>query len=368
VPLACFLELPLVWRFQKWPHTASMRFQSEQKGTGTQSTLYAMKVNPSPTSLGKEEDGSDSDTQQRMLSNSFPTLSGQHMQGEHETEVETQIRMNRETTNCSLDKMTFMLSVSSLVGLSLMVGSSQGKAFIPWFFCILIPFLLVVRFFQYRKRKWQFFLLDFCYTANMLLILQLIAFPKSPWFFLINFITARGPLAIAVMIFRNRLVFHSVDKLTSLCIHVLPGIVTGLIRQFPKECARFWLVDEFHVEAMEENSQIDGTLLCVELPLGVAAIVLVQQCIGNFLSYVVIRIQNDKEYLTLFRYALKKSPRLQNMSERKALLVWMCLNIFFTWVACIPGFLLYTFEGLDLAFFIVILLCATHNGAKFYCA
>ena len=41
---------------------------------------------------------------------------------------------------------------------------------------------------------------------------------------------ANGPLALATYIFRNSLVFHDVDKMTSVYIHVLPLFLTyGLV-------------------------------------------------------------------------------------------------------------------------------------------
>lgn len=37
------------------------------------------------------------------------------------------------------------------------------------------------------------------------------------------------------MLWRNSLVFHSLDKITSLFIHLLPGLITFLWRWYPLE-------------------------------------------------------------------------------------------------------------------------------------
>jgi len=48
---------------------------------------------------------------------------------------------------------------------------------------------------------------------------------------MVMFGIANGPLAWATYIFRNSLVFHDVDKMTSVYIHVLPLFLTyGSVR------------------------------------------------------------------------------------------------------------------------------------------
>jgi hypothetical protein len=43
-------------------------------------------------------------------------------------------------------------------------------------------------------------------------------------------LTPSGPLASAIITWRNSLVFHSLDKVTSLFIHVYPPVVLTVIR------------------------------------------------------------------------------------------------------------------------------------------
>ena len=48
-----------------------------------------------------------------------------------------------------------------------------------------------------------------------------------------NFAHTSGPLALAIPIWRNSLVFHSLDKVTSVFVHALPGLLTFLLRWVP---------------------------------------------------------------------------------------------------------------------------------------
>eukprot|EP01059_Diplonema_ambulator_P036873 TRINITY_DN9454_c4_g1_i1.p1 TRINITY_DN9454_c4_g1~~TRINITY_DN9454_c4_g1_i1.p1 ORF type:complete len:372 (+),score=147.85 TRINITY_DN9454_c4_g1_i1:47-1117(+) len=92
-----------------------------------------------------------------------------------------------------------------------------------WFwayYAVVIISLLIIRYFMYSKNKMQYFLIDFCYFVQATHLYEA-AFP-SPTLFTINFLFANGPLAFAIIAWRNSLVFHSLDKVTSVYIHVLP--------------------------------------------------------------------------------------------------------------------------------------------------
>ena len=58
----------------------------------------------------------------------------------------------------------------------------------------------------------------------LVLILKLILFPQA------NYILCMGPLMFALIVWRNSLVFHSLDKLTSFFLHSFPPITVHLLR------------------------------------------------------------------------------------------------------------------------------------------
>jgi hypothetical protein len=71
---------------------------------------------------------------------------------------------------------------------------------------------------------------DFCYAANMLLMIYLNLYPKSEELFLVCFFFSNGALAVAVAAFRNQMVFHKMDNLSSLALHMFPQIATWNLR------------------------------------------------------------------------------------------------------------------------------------------
>jgi hypothetical protein len=79
-----------------------------------------------------------------------------------------------------------------------------------------------IRFYTYKRRGYHYFLADLCYFVNLLLVLSLWVFPNSKRLFLATYCLAFGNNAVAIIMWRNSLVFHSFDKVTSLFIHIMP--------------------------------------------------------------------------------------------------------------------------------------------------
>ena len=72
-----------------------------------------------------------------------------------------------------------------------------------YFYSIKFPILIGLRIIIYRALKWGYFLLDFCYYANMLVIIFLWVYP-SQYLFYIAYAATHGPLMWAILTFRNR--------------------------------------------------------------------------------------------------------------------------------------------------------------------
>ena len=84
--------------------------------------------------------------------------------------------------------------------------------------------------------KWHYFLLDFCYSQNILLIITLfrafILKQDISVIFPTLFVLIDGVLLAAVPTWNNSLVFHDLIKLTSISIHLMPTLVTYCIRWY----------------------------------------------------------------------------------------------------------------------------------------
>ena len=74
------------------------------------------------------------------------------------------------------------------------------------------------------------YIFDFCYLGNYVLLAYTLIFPSCPWLLSALFVQANGALAFAIGAFRNSLVYHKMDMLTSLSIHSVPMILSFHLR------------------------------------------------------------------------------------------------------------------------------------------
>ncbi|CEH18150.1 Uncharacterized conserved protein [Ceraceosorus bombacis] len=115
---------------------------------------------------------------------------------------------------------------------------AQVPEWIPLFYSAQLLYFLPLRVYTYTKRKWHYFLFDFCYYANLLNLAFLWIFPHSRWLWTVCYCAAHGPLAFSIATWRNSAVFHSLEKMCSLFIHIYPPLVFMTIRHhIPKGIA-----------------------------------------------------------------------------------------------------------------------------------
>ena len=65
---------------------------------------------------------------------------------------------------------------------------------------------------------------------NLSVLAQTFLFPTNLAWYKANYVLCMGVLMNAIVVWQNSLVFHSIDKLTSIYIHVLPPLTVHLYR------------------------------------------------------------------------------------------------------------------------------------------
>ncbi|KAI0736098.1 hypothetical protein C8Q72DRAFT_791291 [Fomitopsis betulina] len=136
------------------------------------------------------------------------------------------------------EKLTFFWGVMSLLITSLLVG--MAPEWIHVAYTLQAAFYLPLRLYLYKKRAWHYFLFDLCYYANILNLIYIWFLPSNSALFVACYCLSHGSLASAVITWRNSLVFHDLDKVTSLFIHIYPPLLFSVIRHFyPNSAERF---------------------------------------------------------------------------------------------------------------------------------
>lgn len=118
------------------------------------------------------------------------------------------------------EKVSFICGVMNIF-ISGYLIAGYPEWFHIWYTAQLVYFM-PIRIFTYHRRGMHYFLADLCYFVNFLLMLSMWIFPNSKRLFTATYCLAYGNNAVAIIMWRNSLVFHSFDKVTSLFIHIMP--------------------------------------------------------------------------------------------------------------------------------------------------
>ncbi|KAG6995428.1 glycerophosphocholine acyltransferase 1 [Physcia stellaris] len=111
------------------------------------------------------------------------------------------------------EKVSFIAGVLNVFISGYLIGA-HPNLFYYWFTAQLCYFM-PIRYYTYHKRGYHYFLADMCYFVNLLLLLTIWVAPQSKRLFISTYCLANGNNAVAIAMWRNSMVFHSLDKVTS---------------------------------------------------------------------------------------------------------------------------------------------------------
>ncbi|XP_023332785.1 uncharacterized membrane protein C776.05 [Eurytemora carolleeae] len=271
------------------------------------------------------------------------------------------------------DTASFTLGVSTVLFAEYLL--LVYPQFFPIFFLITFSILILLRYLTYKPIKHHFFLLDFCYLVNVSSILQSLVCAEvkdqeicANWL-TANFVLSHGPIAMAILAWQNCLVFHSMDKMTSFFIHIMPVLLNYLLR---------WNIIP--------NSVGDADLslgLCNSMFYPLIFYSLWQAC---YLYVQCTVIDHDPELVTSLRY-LTQTPRnpmymlvkevcvalgvfekdegfdTEGLKTKSIFVIGQFIYIF---VSIIPASLIFHFRGLNTTFILFLILAATWQGGSYY--
>ncbi|XP_042055500.1 glycerophosphocholine acyltransferase 1-like [Salvia splendens] len=271
-----------------------------------------------------------------------------------------------------INKVTHLIGVLGFGGFCFVLGARPQD--VRYLYCLFYVIFVPLRWIYYRYKKWHYYLLDFCYYANTIFLIMLLFCPRNEKLFMVCFSFAEGPLAWALIVWRCSLVFNSVDKIVSVFIHLLPGLVFFTIR--------WW--DPVFLEAMrpdgstsrpswphtESKSYLWTWLFFVPL-----AVYIVWQIL-YFLIVDVLRRQRllrDPEVMTSYRELSKKAQKANNLwwrfsgllGDQNRLFMYILLQAMFTVATTaltVPIFLWYE---LHVTFQLLKISASVWNGGNF---
>jgi len=242
----------------------------------------------------------------------------------------------------------------------------------------LMPILLIHRFFSYKEAKFHYFLIDFCYFLNLSTWMQILMCPNDDYseeceiWFKSNFVMSICPISFAIIGWNCSLVFHSVDKVTSFMVHVLPGLICHLMR----------FDTRLQVAGLAQKNL--GSLTLKEQFFYPLIFYVVWQLFQLFIQFTVI--EKDQSLVTSLRYLAKdhKNPMTKFFTklalflgfikhEEKASPYQVSIILMFTLfqfgymvVLMIPTKLMFDYEFISAFYLIFIITYGIWLGASYY--
>jgi len=219
----------------------------------------------------------------------------------------------------------------------------------------------------YYVKKWQYFMMDFCYFAQACNYTYLFYARDSCSLLKVCFAYALGPLGWAVIMWRNSLVFHDFDKVTTVYVHVLPAWLLVCLRHYEGDACAPWGFADF------------GNALAVYAAWQ-AAYFLKTEVVDKKKLDADPRIQTSLRWMSAdtdkgagkvvcdflrARGVLEPGEKL-NYREFKTQFIFMATQLVYTAVTFVPIPVMWRWP--EAASLVTLVLCATtaYNGGAYY--
>ena len=222
-------------------------------------------------------------------------------------------------------------------------------------------------------------MIDFCYFIIVSVAIQMIFYPTHLLWFQANYVLATGPTFLAIIVYRNSLVFHDIDKITNLFLHAFPGILIHMYRWN-------YIKNELPIKAGDKEDTLSLTT-GFAWPLALYGIWQISYIlITNVFLYYYLK---DKSVVTSCRYDMKckenqrififkfmeelfirlKIMKLEEQLDPDTILgkaVFIFTQLVFTILTIAPVQLIYKWYAISIAQMILVLSSACWNGASYY--
>ena len=299
------------------------------------------------------------------------------------------------------DKISFTLGVLNIVACEYFLFNLPGWFWLWWSAVTIL--LLFARYYHFRSLNYEYFLLDFCYFTTGCMLINVYVFPLSIWLTNICYIYCLGPLLFAIPLWRNSLVFHDFDKITSVYIHILPSMMS-YIRRFHGSYRCDWKVIQFqeiyslwntYTPLVKlKNCSLLRPMISIKSSLSIHeylyAIIgyLVWQLLYFYKTEILdkSKLDVDPTKLTSLRwmandmknpfvakvlklcrkfgiYTQNEKPDATNMKTK---LVFVFCQFLYTLCTFIPSYFVSGHSFLTLALIGIIFIVSVFNGAEFY--
>ncbi|ORY81805.1 hypothetical protein BCR35DRAFT_303964 [Leucosporidium creatinivorum] len=272
------------------------------------------------------------------------------------------VKWEEEKTVRLRDKISFFFGVMNVLCSALLLGFAP--TYIPLYYSAQMAAFLPLRVYAYKKRLYHYFLFDLCYAINALVLVYLWIFPGNTYLFEACYGLTLGSLGTAIATWRNSLVFHSLDKVISLAIHIFPPFVmTTIVHFYPDPSSRY--------PALASPGLGISTRPWRSISINMVAYLVWQ--LLYFRYVIVARKEKIKQgRATSFTFLINDKKRLigkiaAKVPEQYREAAFMAGQALYTFVTLlIPIFVLFDSKFWSSVYLIILFGVSVWNGASFY--
>lgn len=261
------------------------------------------------------------------------------------------------------DKIAFTVGTMDLFVSAYWLGARPSTFY--KLYSIKVLLLLLIRWVYYRTKRWHYYMFDLCYVVQVILLLHLWVFPTSITLAKVSFAFAMGPLLWSILAFRNSLVYHSLDKVTSLFLHFFPACVVWANRFHPSETLQRAFAEDPAFAAHWESAT------SWELSVLPMAPYLVWSLLYGLKIFVISSKKiEQRQYETLFHYVTSRkglfSTVVLRFSPRARPLAYLGLHMALTQTVMLLNTLWWSNRSAASMAIMAAFGLASWHGANFY--
>jgi uncharacterized membrane protein YjfL (UPF0719 family) len=281
---------------------------------------------------------------------------------------------NRTEADTLWEKVLFICGVFNILISGYIIGGYPQ--YFHYYYTGQLLYLLPIRYYTFHERRFHFFLADLCYVVNILCMCTIWLFPRSTRLFIGTYCLAFGNNAISMTMWRSVMVFHSLDKVTTVFIHVMPCVALHcLVHLIPPDLQQERFPAIWAIKMLAPSLRVQDSLLAM------TAWSTVPYFIWQLSYYLMITVwQREKiaaGYPTSYtwlrnRWARKKNARAPigrvMLSLPKSLQepAFMMLQYIYVVLTTLPCLIWFWHPHASAAFLMVVYFGSVYNGATFY--
>jgi len=269
------------------------------------------------------------------------------------------------------DKFSYVSGV-----LSLLIGqylALQQPQLFPYFYTFIMIALVMNRYPQFAAEKSQLFMLDFCYFMNLSTIIQIMFYPSSLLWFKANYVLCMGSLMNAMVVWQNSLIFHSMEKLTSLLLHAFAPLTLHLYRWGVIPCPEISAEDHLSLVDLIANPFL-MYLVWQVLYLIIIEFLLAEKIrrdpeLSFSLRHLATDTNNGMHQLVtgiMRSIGVMDSNEVFNAETVKTKLIFIVAQLFYTVITILPVPLLFVSHSFSVFYISAIFGWTLWRGSNFY--